>query len=77
MLVSQLLPLSEFVVTRGHQFKLRVQTCRTENRRRFFSVRVVRQWNALPSSVVDSVSLAAFKGQLDGYLGDRLFEAPP
>ena len=75
--LSQLLPLSELVVTRGHQFKLRVQTCRTENRRRFFSVRVVRQWNALPSSVVDSVSLAAFKGQLDGYLGDRLFEAPP
>jgi len=33
---------------------------------KFFTVRMVRHWNRLPSEVVDVPSLEAFKARLDG-----------
>ena len=61
--------------TRGHSLRLRMPVCRSESRRRWFSVRVLKQWNALPACVVESSTLVGFKRELDAYLGDKLFEA--
>ena len=37
--------------------------------RKFFTQRVVMQWNRLPKEVVDAPSLQAFKARLDVALG--------
>ena len=60
--------------TRGHKFKITHGNSKIECRRRFFSLRVVEIWNALPSEVVELDSVSAFKTSLLLCLGDRLFE---
>ena len=52
--------------TRGHPLKIFVCRSSTEQRKRFFSNRVVKIWNNLSHSTVMSSSLSAFKlGLLD------------
>ena len=55
---------------RGHGLKLFVQRARTETRRRFFSHRVVSEWNRLPQRVVEATSTNCFKNRLDSYWKD-------
>ena len=62
--------------TRGHSLKLAIPRCRTEIKRRFFNVRCVRVWNALPSSVVCAESVGAFKRGLCTAIPNELFEIP-
>ena len=38
--------------TRGHRFKLKVNRCEIDARARFFTNRVIRDWNSLPEWVV-------------------------
>ena len=64
------------LATRGHRYKLSVPRCRTETMRRFFSVRVVREWNALPLHVVEAGTVNTFKARLDKHMGDKFFEVP-
>jgi len=39
-------------------------------RKKFFTVRVVRHWNKLPTEVANAPSLEAFKAKLDGTLSN-------
>ena len=59
---------------RGHSKKLYLPRTRLEVRRRFFSVRVVQDWNSLSEEAVSSQTLNQFKSFLHRDLGQRLFE---
>jgi len=52
--------------TRGNGSKLEEGRFRLIIREKTFTVRVVRDWNTLPSKGVDAPSLEAFKARLDG-----------
>ena len=55
---------------RGNGFKWEEVKFRLEIRMKFFTVRVVRHWNKLPSEIVDAHSLEAFKVRLDEALSN-------
>ena len=55
---------------RGNDFQLEEGGFRLDVRKKFFTVRVMRHWNRLPSEVMDAASLKAFKARLDGSLSN-------
>ena len=57
--------------SRGHSRKLETPTgWRTTLRGNYFSIRVVRPWNALPQEVVEAPSISSFKSRYDTYIGN-------
>ena len=62
------------VGTRGHRYKLAHVYSSLECRRRFFALRCISTWNALPEELVSAQSVATFKSGLHTALGCRLFE---
>ena len=54
-------------VTRGHALKLFKPACKLNCRLKFFSVRVVDTWNALPSDVVACSTVNSLKNALDKF----------
>lgn len=57
--------------TRGHNFKIKKESCKLDIRKHFFSNRVVSSWNDLPQHVVNSSSLDIFKRLLDAFTSER------
>ena len=58
---------------RGHDLKLEKRSCNLNVRQKFFSYRIVNQWNQLPSSVVNAPSVDTFKARLDRHLKDEIY----
>ncbi|GAB0191423.1 hypothetical protein GRJ2_001607600 [Grus japonensis] len=56
--------------TKGNGLKLKEDRFRSDFRKKFFTMWVVRHWNRLPREAVDAPSLQAFKARLDGALGN-------
>jgi len=56
--------------TKGNGCKLKEGRFRLDIRKKFFTMRVVRHWNRLPSEAVAAPSLAVFKARLDGALSN-------
>jgi len=59
--------------TRGHSFKLLMPRFKSDMKGRFFHVRCIRAWNALPAQVVEAGSLEQFKKLLCAHLGNQLY----
>jgi len=55
---------------RGHLWKLKVNRCRLQVRRCFFSQRIISTWNKLPASVVEVSCVNSFKKRLDDWRKD-------
>ncbi|KFP96892.1 hypothetical protein N329_07595, partial [Haliaeetus albicilla] len=51
-------------------FKLKEGRFRLEERKKFFTLRVVRHSNRFPRKVVDAPSLEVFEARLDGALSN-------
>jgi len=62
--------LDPVVTGQGVSFKLKEGRFRSNIRKKFFTVRVVRHWNRLPREAVDAPSLEVFKARLDGALSN-------
>jgi len=56
----------------GSGFKLEEGRFRLDIRKKFFTVRLVRCWNRLPSEVVNAPSPEAFRASLDEGLSNLI-----
>ena len=59
--------------TRGHQFKLKKNFCKTSLRRSFFTNRVIDTWNNLDSDTVKAETLNCFKNRLDTVFKEYIY----
>lgn len=64
---DKLFEMATYHQTRGHPFKLFKKRARLNVRANSFNIRVIDNWNNLPSSVVLAPSVNAFKNRLNKY----------
>ena len=75
--LKQAIPIFKFSIyhsTRGHDFKLYKENCKSDKRKFTFSQRVINQWNVLPSKIVNASNINTFKMLLDSHLNYIKFE---
>ena len=65
---QRLFPRAGMVATRGHRFQVLGSRYRGDIRGKFFTQRVVDEWNWLPSVVMEANSIGSFKRFLDEYM---------
>ena len=70
------LPLHHGSVTRGHNFKLEKRRPEKSARQKFFTMRAVNEWNALPADIAEATTLNSFKYRLDKHWTHRMFDTP-
>ena len=58
--------------TRGNDFKLKEGRFRLDIKKKYLTVRVVRQWNRLLRKVVDALSLKTFKARQSKAMGNLI-----
>ena len=64
------------LATRGHNLKLCKQRAMKFTTRTAFSNRIINDWNALPSYVVEADTVNEFKSSLDEHWGEEAFNHP-
>ncbi len=62
--------------TRGHDQKIIKRHTRLGIRQSVFSQRVVNDWNSLPTEIIHSPSLNAFKSRLDKFWVGEQYNLP-
>ena len=60
--------------TRGHRQKIAKGKNIKLVRSNAFSQRVINDWNSLPESVINAESLNSFKGRLDDFWSQMMFD---
>ena len=63
-------------VTRGHAYKIEKKRSTKNQRLKFFTNRVVNDWNNLPSEVVEAPNINCFKNRLDKHWAHKMYEIP-
>ena len=63
-------------MTRGHAFKMSKVLSTKNIRTKFFSERIVNEWNTLPADTAEAPSLNAFKNRLDKHWIEKLYDIP-
>ena len=64
------------LTTRGHKYKIFKKHANKLPRINTFSNRIIKDWNALPSEIVEANSLNSFKNKLDEFWSDVIYETP-
>jgi len=59
--------------TRGNGCKLKVGRFRSDIKKKFFTMKVVKHWPRLPKEAVAAPSLAVFRARLDGALSNLVW----
>ena len=62
--------------TRGHPFKIHKPTATSRSRRFSCSVRIINDWNSLPSTIVCAPSVESFKARLDSHWSHIRYTIP-
>ena len=60
--------------TRAHRYKIVLNKCRLDVRKNFYSQRIVKEWNCLPSNIVEAKDVITFEKLFDRLHGDSKFE---
>ena len=60
--------------TKGHRYKIVLNKCRLDVRKNFFSQQIVKEWNCLPTNIVEAKDVIIFERLFDRLHGDSKFE---
>ena len=71
---KSLVHFSDNISTRGHNFKLEKRSSKLDIRKYFFTYRTVNMWNELPSEIVNSPSVNAFKTRIDDFFRNEVYQ---